>query len=48
MPVRVSRTACQVRNAGKPFIWKAIGQDIIAKVQRGRTTLNQIKSQTDH
>lgn len=32
----------------KPFIWKATAEDIIAKVQRGRTTLNQIKSQTDH
>jgi transposase len=32
----------------KPFIWKATAQDIITKVQRGRTTLNQIKSQTDH
>ena len=32
----------------KPFIWKATAQDIIAKVQRGRDTLRQIKSQTDH
>lgn len=32
----------------KPFIWKATAEDIIAKVQRGRATLNQIKSQTDH
>jgi transposase len=32
----------------KPFIWKATAADIAAKVQRGRTTLNQIKSQTDH
>lgn len=32
----------------KPFIWKATAQDIITKVQRGRTTLHQIKSQTDH
>jgi hypothetical protein len=31
----------------KPFIWKATAEDIIAKVQRGRTTL-QIKTQTDH
>jgi transposase len=32
----------------KPFIWKATAEDIIAKVQRGRATLHQIKSQTDH
>ena len=32
----------------KPFIWKATAEDIIAKVQRGRETLHQIKSQTDH
>jgi len=32
----------------KPFIWKATAEDIIAKVQRGRDTLHQIKTQTDH
>jgi transposase len=32
----------------KPFVWKAAAQDIIAKVQRGRATLHQIKTQTDH
>src|SRR6266571_1655997 len=32
----------------KPFIWKATAQDIIAKTQRGRDALHQIKSQTDH
>ncbi len=32
----------------KPFIWKAPAADIIAKVQRGRDTLNQIKSPTDY
>ena len=32
----------------KPFIWKATADDIITKVQRGRATLNQIKTQTDH
>ena len=32
----------------KPFIWKATAEDIIAKVQRGRDTLHQIKSPTDH
>jgi transposase len=31
----------------KPFIWKATADDIIAKVQRGRDTLHQIKSATD-
>jgi transposase len=32
----------------KPFIWKATADDIIAKVRRGRATLDQINSQTDH
>jgi transposase len=32
----------------KPFIWKAPAQDIITKVQRGRATLHQINTQTDH
>jgi transposase len=32
----------------KPFIWKATAEDIVAKVQRGRATLHQIKSTTDH
>ena len=32
----------------KPFIWKATAEDIIAKVQRGREALHQIKSTTDH
>jgi transposase len=32
----------------KPFIWKATADDILAKVKRGRATLHQIKSQTDH
>jgi transposase len=32
----------------KPFIWKATADDIIAKVKRGRATLHQIKTQTDH
>jgi hypothetical protein len=32
----------------KPFIWKATAEDIIAKVQRGRDTLHQIKTQTHH
>jgi transposase len=32
----------------KPFIWKATAQEIITKVQRGRATLHQIKTQTDH
>jgi transposase len=32
----------------KPFIWKATAEDIITKVQPGRETLHQIKTQTDH
>jgi transposase len=32
----------------KPFIWKATAEDILTKVQRGRATLHQIKSPTDH
>jgi len=32
----------------KPFIWKAHADKIIAKVQRGRDTLHQIKSTTEH
>jgi transposase len=32
----------------KPFIWKATADEIIAKVQRGRDALHQIKSTTDH
>jgi transposase len=35
-------------NDPKPFIWKATAEDIIEKVSRGRTTLHQIKSPTDH
>jgi hypothetical protein len=30
-----------------PFVWKAAAEQIIAKVQRGRTTLHQIKNQTN-
>jgi len=32
----------------RPFVWKATAEDIITKVQRGRETLRQIKTQTDH
>src|SRR6476646_10054813 len=32
----------------QPFIWKATADEIIEKVSRGRQTLHQIKSQTDH
>ena len=32
----------------KPFVWKATAEDIIAKVQRGRATLHQIKKQLEH
>ena len=35
-------------NDPRPFVWKATAADIIAKVQRGRDTLHQIKSTTDH
>jgi hypothetical protein len=32
----------------KPFIWEATADDIITNVERGRATLHQIKTQTDH
>jgi transposase len=32
----------------RPFIWKATADETIAKVQRGRETLHQINTQTDH
>jgi transposase len=32
----------------KPFIWKKAADEIIAKVQRGRSKLASIKSATDH
>jgi transposase len=32
----------------KPFVWKATVEDILSKVTRGRETLHQIKSTTDH
>jgi transposase len=32
----------------RPFVWKATAEDIITKVQRGRATLHQLKTQTDH
>ena len=32
----------------KPFVWKATAEHIIEKVSRGRETLHQIKSSTDH
>jgi transposase len=32
----------------KPFIWKATAENIITKVRRGRATLHQINSATDH
>ena len=31
-----------------PFIWKATAEDIVTKVRRGRQTLTQLNSQTDH
>jgi AcrR family transcriptional regulator len=42
-------TGSQHRNGDAwPFVWKATADDIIAKVQRSREALRQIKSQTDH
>ena len=32
----------------KPFVWKTPADEIIAKVQRGRDTLHQINTATDH
>jgi hypothetical protein len=32
----------------KAFIWRATAAEIIAKVERGRVALHQIKSTTDH
>lgn len=32
----------------KPFVWHKPADEIIAKVQRGRATLHQIKTSTDH
>ena len=32
----------------KPFVWHKTAQEIIEKVRRGRATLHQIKSATDH
>ncbi len=32
----------------KPFVWHRPAAEIIEKVQRGRATLHQIKSTTDH
>src|SRR6059058_1506635 len=32
----------------KPFVWHAKAEDIITKVRRGRTTLSQVKSKTQH
>ena len=40
--------AAHWNNDPRPFIWKATAHDIIAKVQRERDALHQIKSATDH
>jgi transposase len=32
----------------KPFTWHANAEDIVAKVRRGRATLSQVKSKTQH
>jgi hypothetical protein len=44
----ITTWAAHWNNDPKPFIWKATADDIITKVQRGRDTLHQIKSTTDH
>jgi hypothetical protein len=36
------------RRASNVFTGKATAEDIIAEVQRGRSTLHQINTQTDH
>lgn len=40
--------ATQWNNDPKPFIWHKTADQIITKVKRGRATLHQIKSATDH
>jgi len=40
--------AAHWNNNPKPFIWHKAADEIIAKVRRGRATLHQIKSATDH
>jgi hypothetical protein len=32
----------------EPFVWKVTADQIIAKVSRGRATLQQISTATDH
>jgi transposase len=44
----ITRWADHWNDNPKPFIWKATADDIITKVQRGRVTLHQINTQTDH
>jgi transposase len=44
----ITSWAAHWNTSPKPFIWKATADEIIAKVQRGRDTLHQIKTQTDH
>ena len=44
----ITTWAAHWNNDPKPFIWKATAEQIIAKVQRGRDTLRQINSTTDH
>ncbi len=37
------------RNAEpKPFVWHAAADEILEKVRRGRKTLSQVKSATEH
>ncbi len=32
----------------KPFVWHAAAEEILKKVRRGRKTLSQVKSATEH
>ena len=47
-PTAITTWAEHWNDDPKPFVWKATADEIIAKVQRGRETLHQIKSPTDH
>jgi transposase len=44
----ITTWAAHWNNDPKPFIWRATATEIIAKVERGRAALHQIKSTTDH
>jgi transposase len=43
------RTWAEARNEDpKPFVWHAAADEILEKVRRGRKTLSQVKSKTEH